>query len=41
MPQDTLDKLSPASLAVVGHVLIAVVPQLEQKFARPGAAVRP
>jgi glutaminyl-peptide cyclotransferase len=40
-PQDTLDKLSPRSLAAVGHVLIAVVPQLEQKFARPGAAVRP
>lgn len=40
-PQDTLDKLSPGSLAIVGHVLIAVVPQLEQKFARPGAATRP
>jgi peptidase M28-like protein len=40
-PQDTLDKLSPGSLAVVGHVLIAVVPQLEQKFARPGAAKLP
>ena len=40
-PQDTLDKLSARSLAVVGHVLIAVVPQLEQKFARPGAAQLP
>jgi glutaminyl-peptide cyclotransferase len=40
-PQDTLDKLSPASLAVVGHILIAVMPQLEQKFAKPGAAARP
>jgi hypothetical protein len=40
-PQDTLDKLSPASLAVVGHVLIAVVPQLEQKFAPSGAAKLP
>jgi glutaminyl-peptide cyclotransferase len=40
-PQDTLDKLSPRSLAVVGHVLIAVLPQLEQKFARPGAAQHP
>ena len=40
-PQDTLDKLSPNSLAVVGHVLIALVPQLEQKFARPTAATRP
>ena len=41
MPQDTLDKLSPRSLAVVGHVLIAVVPQLEQKFARANAALLP
>ena len=39
--QDTLDKLSPDSLAVVGHVLMAVLPQLEQKFARPSAATRP
>ena len=40
-PQDTLDKLSPGSLAIVGHVLMNVVPQLEQKFARPNAAQRP
>ena len=40
-PQDTLDKLSPRSLAVVGHVLIAVVPQLEQKFARSSSARLP
>jgi glutaminyl-peptide cyclotransferase len=40
-PQDTLDKLSPGSLAIVGHVLMAVVPLLEQKFARPNAAQRP
>ena len=40
-PQDTLDKLSPGSLAIVGHVLMTVVPQLEQKFARPNAAQRP
>jgi glutaminyl-peptide cyclotransferase len=40
-PQDTLDKLSSASLAKVGHVLIAVVPQLEQKFARASAALLP
>ena len=40
-PQDTLDKLSPRSLALVGHVLIAVVPQLEQKFARASAALLP
>jgi glutaminyl-peptide cyclotransferase len=30
---DTLDKVSPPNLALVGHVLIATVPQLEQKFA--------
>jgi hypothetical protein len=29
---DTLDKVSPRSLAVVGHVLIEVLPQLESKF---------
>lgn len=40
-PQDALDKLSPRSLAIVGHVLIAVVPQLEQKFARSAAAQLP
>ena len=40
-PQDTLDKLSPGSLAMVGHVLIAVLPQLEQKFARPSSATHP
>jgi hypothetical protein len=40
-PQDTLDKLSPRSLAVIGHVLITVVPQLEQKFARASAALLP
>lgn len=32
---DTLDKVSARSLAVVGHVLIETLPQLEQKF-RPG-----
>ena len=31
-PADTLDKISPRSLAVVGHVLIATLPELEQKF---------
>ena len=40
-PQDTLDKVSPQSLAKVGHVLIAVVPQLEQKFAHTGSATHP
>ena len=29
---DTLDKVSARSLAVVGHVLIEVLPQLEGKF---------
>jgi hypothetical protein len=29
---DTIDKVSVRSLAVVGHVLIEVVPQLESKF---------
>ena len=41
MPEDTLDKVSPRSLAKVGHVLIAVVPQLEQKFAHTGAVTHP
>lgn len=40
-PQDTIDKLSPGSLAVVGHVLIAVLPQLEKKFAHSSAAIHP
>jgi Zn-dependent M28 family amino/carboxypeptidase len=31
-PSDTLDKVSPRSLATVGHVLIEVLPQLESKF---------
>jgi hypothetical protein len=39
--QDTLDKLNARSLAIVGHVLIAVLPQLEQKFARSSAASHP
>jgi Peptidase family M28 len=29
---DTLDKVSPRSLAIVGHVLIEVLPELESKF---------
>jgi hypothetical protein len=33
---DTLDKVSPRSLAVVGHVLIESLPQLESRF-RPAA----
>jgi glutaminyl-peptide cyclotransferase len=31
-PEDTLDKISPKSLAVVGHVLIETLPALEQRF---------
>jgi len=31
--QDTLDKVSPRSLAIVGHVLVETLPALEQKFA--------
>jgi len=31
-PQDTLDKVDPRSLAVVGHVLIETLPVLEKKF---------
>ena len=40
-PQDSLDKVSPRSLARVGHVLVVVVPQLEQKFSRTSAATHP
>jgi hypothetical protein len=40
-PEDTMDKISARSMAIVGHVLIAVVPQLEQKFARASSASRP
>ncbi len=29
---DTLDKVSPRSLAIVGHVLVELLPQLESKF---------
>ena len=35
-PSDTLDKVSPRSLAIVGHVLLETLPQLENKF-RPAA----
>jgi len=31
-PQDTLDKVDPRSLAVVGHVLLETLPKLEKKF---------
>jgi len=31
-PEDTLDKISPRSLAIVGHVLLEVLPQLEKRF---------
>lgn len=31
-PQDTLDKLSPRNIAIVGHVILASVSALQQKF---------
>ena len=31
-PQDTLDKVDPRSLAVVGHVLAETLPRLEKRF---------
>ena len=31
-PQDTLDKVDPRSLAVVGHVFVETLPALEKKF---------
>jgi len=30
--QDTMDKISPKSLAIVGHVIIETLPELQQKF---------
>ncbi|HEV2615381.1 MAG TPA: M28 family peptidase [Candidatus Acidoferrales bacterium] len=33
-PQDTMDKISPKSLAIVGHVVLASVGELEKKFSR-------
>ncbi|HLJ41650.1 MAG TPA: M28 family peptidase [Candidatus Acidoferrales bacterium] len=33
-PQDTMDKISPKSLAIVGHVVLASVDELEKKFSR-------
>jgi glutaminyl-peptide cyclotransferase len=31
-PQDTLDKVSPRSMAIVGHVILASLGELQQKF---------
>ena len=31
-PEDTLDKVDPRSLAIVGHVLVETLPALEKKF---------
>jgi Zn-dependent M28 family amino/carboxypeptidase len=31
-PRDTLDKVDPRSLAIVGHVFVETLPALEQKF---------
>ena len=33
-PQDTLDKVDPRSLAIVGHVFLEALPELEKKFQR-------
>ena len=33
-PQDTMDKISPKSLAIVGHVVLTSVDELETKFSR-------
>jgi glutaminyl-peptide cyclotransferase len=33
--QDTLDKVDPRSLAIVGHVLLQTIPALEKKFTLP------
>ncbi len=33
-PQDTMDKISPKSLAIVGHVVLASVDALEKKFSQ-------
>jgi len=30
-PQDTLDKISPRSLAIVGHTLLETIKELQQK----------
>jgi Zn-dependent M28 family amino/carboxypeptidase len=37
-PEDTLDKISPRSLAIVGHVLMETVGELEQKFHPAGSS---
>jgi Zn-dependent M28 family amino/carboxypeptidase len=31
-PADTLDKVDPRSLAIVGHVLLETIPALQKKF---------
>jgi hypothetical protein len=31
-PQDTLEKVDSRSLAIVGHVLLETLPELEKKF---------
>ena len=36
-PADTLDKISPRSLAVVGHVLLETLPELEYRFRSNGS----
>jgi glutaminyl-peptide cyclotransferase len=31
-PQDTLDKIDPGSMAIVGHVFLEILPELQKKF---------
>lgn len=36
-PQDTMDKISPKSLAIVGHVILVSIGELEKKFSSNAA----
>jgi hypothetical protein len=40
-PQDTLDKISPRSLKIVGDVIIASLPRIEERVSSGGAALPP
>jgi Peptidase family M28 len=40
-PQDTMDKISPKSLAVVGHVILSSVEGLEKKFSSAAPSPSP
>lgn len=39
-PEDTLDKISPRSLAVVGEVVLASLPRIEERLKRKGEEVK-